>query len=97
MSITHEEAVKAAQAEAILDSDVFKEALENLKNEYTNIWLNTRDIKDTQIREDLHRSLLLLPEVERHLRIMVEKGKLTKTYSKGWAYAAANAHVCFHS
>ena len=80
MSITHEEAVKAAQAEAILDSDVFKEALENLKNEYTSIWLNTRDIKDTQIREDLHRSLLLLPEVERHLRIMVEKGKLTKTH-----------------
>jgi|TARA_R100001440_G_scaffold50314_1_gene70263 hypothetical protein len=80
MSITHEEAVKAAQAEAILDSDVFKEALENLKNEYTNIWLNTRDITDTQIREDLHRSLLLLPEVERHLRIMVEKGKLTKTH-----------------
>jgi len=80
MSITHEEAVKAAQAEAILDSDVFKEALQNLKNEYTNIWLNTRDIKDTQIREDLHRSLLLLPEVERHLRIMVEKGKLTKTH-----------------
>lgn len=80
MSITHEEAVKAAQAEAILDSDVFKEALENLKNEYTNIWLNTRDIKDTQIREDLHRSLLLLPELERHLRIMVEKGKLTKTH-----------------
>ena len=80
MSITHEEAVKAAQAEAILDSDVFREALENLKNEYTNIWLNTRDIKDTQIREDLHRSLLLLPEVERHLRIMVEKGKLTKIH-----------------
>ena len=80
MSITHEEAVKAAQAEAILDSDVFREALENLKNEYTNIWLNTRDIKDTQIREDLHRSLLFLPEVERHLRIMVEKGKLTKTH-----------------
>ena len=50
MSITHEEAVKAAQAEAILDSDVFKEALQNLKNEYTNIWLNTRDIKDTQIK-----------------------------------------------
>ena len=82
MSITHEEAVKAAQAEAILDSDVFKEAVQNLKNEYTNIWLNTRDIKDTQIREDLHRSLLLLPEVERHLRIMVEKGKLTKTHIK---------------
>ena len=31
MSITHDEAVKAAQAEQILDSDVFKEAIENLK------------------------------------------------------------------
>ena len=67
MSITHEEAVKAAQAEAILDSDVFKEALENLKNEYTNIWLNTRDIKDTQIREDLHRSLLFINTVKEYL------------------------------
>ena len=77
---THEEAVKAAQAEAILDSDVFKEALDNLKNEYTNIWLNTRDIKDVNIREDLHRSILLIPEIEKHLRIIAEKGKLTKTH-----------------
>lgn len=79
MSITHEEAVKAEQAELLLKSDVFKEAVENLKNEYIAHWLNSRDIKDVNIREDLHRSLLLLPEVERHLRIIAEKGKLTKS------------------
>ena len=34
MSVSHEEVVKAAQAEQILTSEVFKEAIENLKNEY---------------------------------------------------------------
>ena len=78
MSVTHEEVVKAAEAERILNSPVFKEAIENLTKEYTAQWLNTRKIEDVAIREDLHRVLLLLPEVERHLRIMAEKGKLTK-------------------
>ena len=39
MSVSHEEVVKAAQAEQILNSDVFKEAIENLKNEYITHWL----------------------------------------------------------
>jgi len=78
MSVSHEEVVKAAQAEQILTSDVFKEAIKNLKNEYITHWLNSRDIDDVTAREDIHRSLLLLPEVERHLRIIAEKGKLTK-------------------
>lgn len=82
MSITHDEAVKAEQAELLLKSDVFKEAVENLKNEYITHWLNSRDIEDVNIREDLHRSLLLLPEVERHLRIIAEKGKLTQANIK---------------
>ena len=82
MSITHEEVVKAEQARLLLESDVFKEAVENLKNEYITHWLNSRDINDVKIREDLHRSLLLLPEVERHLRIIAEKGKLTQANIK---------------
>jgi hypothetical protein len=41
MSVTHEEAVKAAEAQRILDSDVFKEAVENLKQEYIFHWLNS--------------------------------------------------------
>ena len=78
MAISQDDVLKAAQAEQLLTSDVFKEAIENLKNEYITHWLNSRDINDITAREDLHRSLLLLPEVERHLRIIAEKGKLTQ-------------------
>jgi hypothetical protein len=51
MAISHEEVVKAAQAEQILESDVFKEAVENLKNEYVTHWLNLRNIDDIKARE----------------------------------------------
>ena len=79
MSITHDEAVKAEQAELILKSDIFKEAVTTLKNEYITHWLTSRDIEDVKIRKDLNRSLWVLPEVESHLRIIAEKGKLTKS------------------
>lgn len=78
MAITHEEVVKAAQAQQILDSDIFNEALKNLKQEYINAWLSLNKDDDVSKRENLHKSLLLLPEVERHLRIIAEKGKLTQ-------------------
>jgi hypothetical protein len=79
MSVSHDDVLKAAQAEQILTSDIFKEAIENLKNEYITHWLNSREIADVSAREDIHRSLLLLPEVERQLRIIAEKGKLTQS------------------
>jgi hypothetical protein len=75
---THEEVVKAAEAERILESDVFQEALQNLKSEYMQAWINSRRPEDVQAREGLHKSILLIPEVEKHLRIIAEKGKLTK-------------------
>jgi len=75
---THEEVVKAAEAERILESDVFQEALKNLKSEYMQAWINSRRPEDIQAREGLHKSILLIPEVEKHLRIIAEKGKLTK-------------------
>ena len=75
---THEEVVKAAEAESILESDVFQEALQNLKSEYMQAWINSRRPEDVQAREGLHKSILLIPEVEKHLRIIAEKGKLTR-------------------
>ena len=75
---THEEVVKAAEAERILESDVFQEALQNLKSEYMQAWINSRRPEDVQAREGLHKSKLLIPEVEKHLRIIAEKGKLTR-------------------
>ena len=75
---THEEVVKSAEAERILESDVFQEALQNLKSEYMQAWINSRRPEDIHAREGLHKSILLIPEVEKHLRIIAEKGKLTK-------------------
>lgn len=80
MSITHEEAVKAEQAQQILNSEIFKEVLENLKQSYVDAWLKDQDIDNVNSREHLHKSVLLLGEIEKHLRIMAEKGKLTQSY-----------------
>jgi hypothetical protein len=55
------------------------EAVANLKEEYVNHWLRSRNIDDVDMREDLHKAILLLPEIERHLRIIAEKGKITKS------------------
>ena len=59
MSVSHEEVVKAAQAEQILTSEVFKEAVENLKNEYITHWLNSREIDDVTSRAVSYTHLTL--------------------------------------
>tara|TARA_B100000035_G_scaffold198859_2_gene169904 strand:- start:1627 stop:1887 length:261 start_codon:yes stop_codon:yes gene_type:complete len=63
------------EAERLLESDVFKSAFNNYKNELIKEWEST-SAKDLDTRENLYRALKVLPEVERHLRIIVEKGKL---------------------
>ena len=74
MSVSHEEVVKAAQAEQILTSDVFKEAIENLKNEYITHWLNSRDIADVTA-EDIRQNIVLFVKtvVRQHERREAEK------------------------
>lgn len=74
--------LQAHEAEQILESETFKLALKNLKKEYIQHWLNNRNIDDIAMREDLHKAILLLPEIERHLRIIVEKGKISKFQSE---------------
>ncbi len=66
------------EAEQILNSEVFKKAFENLKKEYVQHWLNSVDVDGVSLREDIHKAILLLPLIEKHLRIIVEKGKLSK-------------------
>lgn len=78
MSKNHEIRL-SAEAEQILNSETFKQAISNLKEEYIQHWLNNRNIDDVDFREDLHKAVLLLPEIERHIRIIVEKGKLAKS------------------
>ena len=76
--VTEKEVRQASEAVRILESDVFKLSLENLKKEYLQAWITSKKPDEVDSRENLHKSILLLPEIEKHLRIIAEKGKLTK-------------------
>ena len=76
--VTEKEVRQASEAERILESDVFKLSLENLKKEYLQAWITSKKPDEVDARENLNKSILLLPEIEKHLRIIAEKGKLTK-------------------
>ena len=76
--VTEKEVRQASEADRILESDVFKLSLENLKKEYLQAWITSKKPDEVDARENLHKSILLLPEIEKHLRIIAEKGKLTK-------------------
>tara|TARA_B100001057_G_scaffold434073_1_gene463406 strand:- start:475 stop:735 length:261 start_codon:yes stop_codon:yes gene_type:complete len=75
---SQEEILHSNEAELILNSETFKDAIQILKDEYTNLWLSSKG-DDISTRENLHKAIKLLPEVEKHLRIIVEKGKITKS------------------
>lgn len=66
---------ESKEAEDILNSEVFKKAFVNLKTELLDAWENT-PAKDQNLREAIYTSIKLLPEVEKHLRILIEKGKI---------------------
>lgn len=74
---SQEEILNSNEAELILNSETFKDAIQILKDEYINLWLSSKE-DDINKRENLHKAIKLSPEVERHLRIIVEKGKITK-------------------
>ena len=75
---SQEEILHSNEAELILNSETFKNAIQILKDEYTNLWLSSEG-DDIDTRENLHKAIKLLHEVEKHLRIIVEKGKITKS------------------
>lgn len=74
---SQEDILNSNEAELNLNAETFKSAIEELRNEYINLWLSSKE-DDINKRENLHKAIKLLPEVERHLRIIVEKGKITK-------------------
>ena len=57
-----------------------KPPLQKLKEEYITKWLQSTNLEDVNERESIHKAIQLIPEIEKHLRIIVEKGKLTKTH-----------------
>ena len=75
---SQEDILNSNEAELILNAETFTNAIEELKNEYINLWLSSKQ-DDISKRENLHKAIKLLPEIEKHLRIIEEKGKITKS------------------
>ena len=64
-------------AQDILDYEIFQEAMEMLEDEYKKIWASTKQ-EESEERERLWMAMKLIPEFERQLRIIVEKGIIKK-------------------
>tara|TARA_R100001530_G_scaffold39665_1_gene30580 strand:+ start:174 stop:443 length:270 start_codon:yes stop_codon:yes gene_type:complete len=64
-------------AQDILDNEIFQEAMEMLEDEYKNIWASTKQ-DESEEREKLWMAMKLIPEFERQLRIIVERGTIKK-------------------
>ena len=69
--------IESRNAEEILKSEVFKKAFKNYKNELRDLWEAT-PTTDLELRETIYRAIKVLPEVEKHLRIIIEKGKINQ-------------------
>lgn len=67
---------RASEAKRILESDVFKRALDELEMRYLDEWRSTFP-EDTSARERLFVAVNVLGEVQRHLRIIIQDGTLT--------------------
>ena len=64
-------------AQDILDNEIFQDAMEMLEDEYKKIWAATKQ-EESEQRERLWMAMKLIPEFERQLRIIVEKGIIKK-------------------
>ena len=64
-------------AQDILDNEIFQDAMEMLEDEYKNIWATTKQ-DESEEREKLWMAMKLIPEFERQLRIIVERGTIKK-------------------
>ena len=64
-------------AQDILNNEIFQDAIEMLEDEYKKIWAATKQ-EESEQRERLWMAMKLIPEFERQLRIIVEKGIIKK-------------------
>lgn len=72
-----QEIKEGLEAQNLLESEVFKNTFINYKNELIESWEQTKP-KDVALRESIYKAIQILPEVERHLRIIIDKGKISQ-------------------
>ena len=70
-----EESNEGQEARKILDSDVFKDAMQTLADGYQTEWMNS-EINDTERRETVFMKLRILAEFVNELQTVLETGQM---------------------
>ena len=70
-----EESNEGQEARKILDSDVFKDAMQTLADGYQTEWMNS-EINDTERRETVFIKLRILAEFVNELQTVLETGQM---------------------
>ena len=72
---TREESNEGQEAKRILESEVFKNAMQTLADGYHNDWMNS-DMNDVEKRETTFVKLRMLAEFVNELQTVLETGQL---------------------
>jgi hypothetical protein len=68
---------RAARAQALLNDEMLTEAFDTVTRSYLDAWAATK-ITDQDKRERLYHAVKVAAEVKRHLRHVVDGGKLAQ-------------------
>ncbi len=72
-----QEISQGKDAQNLLESEVFKKTFINYRKELIEAWQETQP-EDVALRESIYKAMQILPEIEKHLRIMIDKGKISQ-------------------
>jgi len=73
--MSEEKILKANESKQILENPIFVEAVNEIRSELANEWLNS-DQQDSNCRENVYRKRLMLETVLMRLQSVIETGKL---------------------
>ncbi|AWJ88925.1 hypothetical protein Sp245p_03530 [Azospirillum baldaniorum] len=68
---------RGAQAQALLDNDLLREAFAGLRQDYMRAWEAT-GARETDARERLWQAVQIVGKVESHLRSVAQTGQLAQ-------------------
>lgn len=77
MKTPEQRLARAAQAEALMRNELFVDAFKVLEADYFKAWVGTTEV-ETQARENYWRAINMLGDVERHLKAVINDGKIAQ-------------------
>ena len=76
----NQEVLDGQEAQRILESDVYKKAMQALSDGYMGDWVNSRPV-DVVVRETAYKKLQILAEFVNEVKRVMETGKMAEKQS----------------